>query len=425
MQLEPAAEQLPRHPRRPPAPAWPPLPSVPPVAAAPALPAAPPTGEPAAPRRLNRRPQHHPAPAPPELAPPVLQPPPLLVTVPAVPALASPGSVASPTGSSPQATTEHERRPQRVSGLTSSSLRTVYQGRELPAAEAVHADVYGALSRFRSHSRSAATSAAAHDHVRGTRRREGLRAQPRDPREPAPRLRRAPCARLVSRTRAPATTRPCSGSRTPDGAAAVGLKTLGSVRRPTAVVRGGAPGGPRRQAARYKELTGIGGYYPKDPALLSWRSQRELLLQVFPVAPDDSKTIEYTCSSRPATRTERTVTPCRASEPPSSVQSWTLARARHGDQLLVAGKSAQAGARLTPTLDESVELVWSRRRRSPSAASSPVASRARASSRTSRSKPRHASRVGAARAQIVVVIDASRSVGGALLDAQRPPPQRI
>lgn len=26
-------------------------------------------------------------------------------------------------------------------------------------------------------------------------------------------------------------------------------------------------------AAKYKELTGIGGYYPKDPALLSWRAQ--------------------------------------------------------------------------------------------------------------------------------------------------------
>ena len=25
-------------------------------------------------------------------------------------------------------------------------------------------------------------------------------------------------------------------------------------------------------AERYRELTGIGGYYPKDPALLSWRS---------------------------------------------------------------------------------------------------------------------------------------------------------
>src|SRR5262249_3741755 len=38
-------------------------------------------------------------------------------------------------------------------------------------------------------------------------------------------------------------------------------------------------------AAKYRELTGIGGYYPKDPALLSWRGQNELALQVFPCAP--------------------------------------------------------------------------------------------------------------------------------------------
>jgi hypothetical protein len=47
-------------------------------------------------------------------------------------------------------------------------------------------------------------------------------------------------------------------------------------------------------AAKYHELTGIGGYYPKDPALLSWRSQGTLALQVFPVPSKASKTVEYT-----------------------------------------------------------------------------------------------------------------------------------
>lgn len=47
-------------------------------------------------------------------------------------------------------------------------------------------------------------------------------------------------------------------------------------------------------ARKYEELTGIGGYYPKDPALLSWRGQSELALQVFPCAPSASKWIEYT-----------------------------------------------------------------------------------------------------------------------------------
>jgi hypothetical protein len=47
-------------------------------------------------------------------------------------------------------------------------------------------------------------------------------------------------------------------------------------------------------ARKYEELTGIGGYYPKDPALLSWRDQSLLALQVFPCAPKASKWIEYT-----------------------------------------------------------------------------------------------------------------------------------
>ena len=47
-------------------------------------------------------------------------------------------------------------------------------------------------------------------------------------------------------------------------------------------------------ARKYRELTGVGGYYPKDPALLSWRSQGHLALQVFPVPPGERKTISYT-----------------------------------------------------------------------------------------------------------------------------------
>ena len=41
-------------------------------------------------------------------------------------------------------------------------------------------------------------------------------------------------------------------------------------------------GGGRGSAPLPQELTGIGGYYPKDPALLSWRAQGQLALQVFP-----------------------------------------------------------------------------------------------------------------------------------------------
>ena len=46
-------------------------------------------------------------------------------------------------------------------------------------------------------------------------------------------------------------------------------------------------------AARYQELTGLGGYYPKDPALLSWRHPGWLALQVFPVPSHADKIVEY------------------------------------------------------------------------------------------------------------------------------------
>jgi hypothetical protein len=80
---------------------------------------------------------------------------------------------------------------------------------------------------------------------------------------------------------------------TPEGGVATGLRTLGTL--------GGQPRWfagelleAEAAAARYRELTGIGGYYPKDPALLSWRSQDSLSLQVFPCAPRADKTVEYT-----------------------------------------------------------------------------------------------------------------------------------
>jgi hypothetical protein len=79
----------------------------------------------------------------------------------------------------------------------------------------------------------------------------------------------------------------------PAGAVATGLRTLGSF--------GGKaqwfPGElmeAETAAEKYRELTGIGGYYPKDPALLSWRSQNLLALQVFPCLGRQAKTVEYT-----------------------------------------------------------------------------------------------------------------------------------
>ncbi len=78
----------------------------------------------------------------------------------------------------------------------------------------------------------------------------------------------------------------------PNGAVAVGLRTLGEMDGKPHWFAGELMEA-EAAAARYRELTGIGGYYPKDPALLSWRSQSRLALQVFPCAPGEDKTVEY------------------------------------------------------------------------------------------------------------------------------------
>ena len=50
-------------------------------------------------------------------------------------------------------------------------------------------------------------------------------------------------------------------------------------------------------AALYREMTGMGPYRPKDPALLSWAWADKLYLQVFPVMPGQVSTVEYTLTA--------------------------------------------------------------------------------------------------------------------------------
>jgi len=79
----------------------------------------------------------------------------------------------------------------------------------------------------------------------------------------------------------------------PPGAVATGLRTLGALHgRPHWF--SGELLEAEAAAEKYRELTGIGGYYPKDPALLSWRDQQLLFLQVFPCPPGQDKSVEYT-----------------------------------------------------------------------------------------------------------------------------------
>jgi subtilisin-like proprotein convertase family protein len=49
-----------------------------------------------------------------------------------------------------------------------------------------------------------------------------------------------------------------------------------------------------KAAALYHELTGLGAWRPKDPALLQWQWADKLHLQVFPVLPGQVSTVEYT-----------------------------------------------------------------------------------------------------------------------------------
>jgi hypothetical protein len=78
----------------------------------------------------------------------------------------------------------------------------------------------------------------------------------------------------------------------PPGGVATRLRTLGALAgRPTWFE--GELMEAEAAAAKYLELTGIGGYYPKDPALLSWRAQERLALQVFPCMPGTSKKVDY------------------------------------------------------------------------------------------------------------------------------------
>lgn len=49
-----------------------------------------------------------------------------------------------------------------------------------------------------------------------------------------------------------------------------------------------------KAAALYHQMTGLGPYKPKDPALLQWIWADSLSLQVFPVMPGEVSTVEYT-----------------------------------------------------------------------------------------------------------------------------------
>ncbi len=141
----------------------------------------------------------------------------------------------------------------------------------------------------------------------------------------------------------------------PPRAVATGLATLGS--------RDGRPFWFRgelleaEEAARqYQELTGFGGHYPKDPALLSWMSQEDLLLQVFPCPAAANKWVEYTLEMP----TDYTLGRYYVELPrlgtdalTASVAAWPEAP---GDRLFVDGFAERPGAPIALNADKSVRI---------------------------------------------------------------------
>jgi hypothetical protein len=170
-------------------------------------------------------------------------------------------------------------------------------------------------------------------------------------------------------------------------------------------------------AARYQELTGIGGYYPKDPALLSWRGQTELALQVFPVAPGTDKTVEYTLSMPAEWREGRWHLSLPSLGTEALPAELTLVPSEGLDQLFVDGEVVARGHRLT--LDDDVEIALAPTDPAPyqlSFASIDTGERALAHWQLVLAPkistiPSHA--------KIVLILDLSRSVGDLELEAQR------
>ena len=204
----------------------------------------------------------------------------------------------------------------------------------------------------------------------------------------------------------------------PDGAAATGLKTLGSVAgRP--VWFAGELMEAEAAAAKYKELTGIGGYYPKDPALLSWRQQGQLLLQVFPVAPGTSKSVEYTLlvPTHYERGAHRYVLPGLGTTELAAQVS--LGAAARGDKLLMDDRPAAKGASVRAALGATAELGLVPKTTEPVGGELAVSA---AGSRfvthfSIEAAPRVAKVPRAA--QIVVLLDASRSLSSDLLAAEQ------
>ena len=142
----------------------------------------------------------------------------------------------------------------------------------------------------------------------------------------------------------------------PEGAVATGLKTLGQEHGKPKWFAGELMEA-EEAAAKYRELTGIGGYYPKDPALLSWRHQGLLALQVFPCPPGETKKVEYTLELPTSYSEGKHQLHLQPMGTESLLAQLTVRPAERGDRVFVDGREVKPGAEVKFVRSESLTLA--------------------------------------------------------------------
>lgn len=142
----------------------------------------------------------------------------------------------------------------------------------------------------------------------------------------------------------------------PEGAVATGLRTLGQLHGKPKWFAGELMEA-EAAAAKYRELTGIGGYYPKDPALLSWRDQSLLALQVFPCPPGEEKRVEYTLElpTHYSEGKHQLLLDPMGTE--SLLAELSVRPVERGDRVFVNGSEVKAGTRVNFVRDEQLSLA--------------------------------------------------------------------
>ncbi|GAC1353943.1 MAG: hypothetical protein NVSMB47_07110 [Polyangiales bacterium] len=142
----------------------------------------------------------------------------------------------------------------------------------------------------------------------------------------------------------------------PQGAVATGLRTLAG-RNGRAIWFTGALMEASAAARAYEDLSGVGGDAPRGRTLLSWRDDLPAL-EIFPIEPGATKTVEYTLEAPMPYRDGRHVLTL-----PGAYDGFrprvTFVAAREGDKLAVGDREVASGEPLQLP-DEGITLTLAR-----------------------------------------------------------------